>query len=213
MRILVFDTETTGKPEYGQPSESDIQPHIDQIGAEVWDLDGEEIVDSLDVIVKPDGWIIPDEAIAVHGITNEYALEHGIPEKDAIQRLLDIRALSDNFRVGHNVNFDDRIIRIGLKRFFDDLSAEDGNQPSDHWKAGEKFCTMHTIQKAIKFAYLPTIDTIVPGAKKGKPPKLEEAYRLMFPNSGSMKMAHNGREDARHTRETYVEIMKRGWKL
>lgn len=214
MRILVFDTETTGKPEYGQPSESDIQPHIVQIGAEVYDLDGDEIVGALDVVIKPDGWEIPQDLVDnVHGISNEYAHEHGIPEKDAIQMLLDLRAKSDNYRVGHNVNFDDRIIRIGLKRFFDDLTAEDGNQPSDHWKAGEKFCTMYAVQKAIKFAYLPTINTIVPGVKKGKPPKLEEAYQLLFPNSGGMKMAHNGREDARHTREIYVEIMKRGWRL
>jgi len=39
---------------------------------------GEEPV-AYEWLIRPDGWVIPDEAAAIHGITTEHALEHGQP--------------------------------------------------------------------------------------------------------------------------------------
>jgi len=145
-------------------------------------------VDSMDVIVKPEGWTIPEETIAVHGITNEHAAEVGISEKDALSRLLELRARS-SLRIAHNKTFDDRIVRIGLKRFFDDLSApEETPQPSDDWKEGESFCTCYGTKAFCN----------LPGKKL---PKLEEAYKILL--GKDMEGAHNARNDTVACKEVY----------
>lgn len=84
---LFFDTETSGLPRWKEPSESPDQPHIVQLAAELVDLETREVLESMDVIVKPDGWTISAEMTAIHSITQEHALEVGIPEKDAIDQL------------------------------------------------------------------------------------------------------------------------------
>jgi DNA polymerase-3 subunit epsilon len=87
--ITFYDTETTGLPNWKVPSDDESQPHIVQLGAIVCNAETREIIKEIDVIVKPDGWTIPDEVAAIHGITTEIALEKGIPETEAIKMLLD----------------------------------------------------------------------------------------------------------------------------
>ena len=58
---LFFDTETTGLPLFKEPSEHPDQPHLVQLAASLVDLDTRAVLSSIDVIVKPDGWTIPDE--------------------------------------------------------------------------------------------------------------------------------------------------------
>jgi DNA polymerase-3 subunit epsilon len=193
MKIALFwDTETTGLPLWKEPSESPEQPHIVQLSAELVDLETREVVDSMDVIVRPDGWTIPEEMTAIHGITNETALEAGIPEKDAIARLLELRARSV-LRVAHNKTFDDRIVRIGLKRFFDDLQSEDP-QPSDAWKEGESFCTCYGSKSACA----------LPGKKL---PTLEEAHRILV--GLELEGAHNAMNDTRGCKAVYFALKDR----
>ncbi len=189
---LFFDSETTGLPQWKDPSESPAQPHIVQLSAELVDLETREVVDSMDVIVRPDGWTIPEEMTAIHGITNETALEAGIPEKDAIARLLELRARSV-LRVSHNKTFDDRIVRIGLKRYFDDLQSEDP-QPSDAWKEGESFCTCYGSKSACA----------LPGKKL---PTLEEAHRILV--GLELEGAHNAMNDTRGCKAVYFALKDR----
>ncbi|MNG85552.1 DNA polymerase III subunit epsilon [compost metagenome] len=77
--ICVFDTETQGFPQWKLPSDHPDQPHIVDICALLYTPEG-ELVDSFEAMVRPDGWSIPNEVSVIHGITNEMALEHGIPE-------------------------------------------------------------------------------------------------------------------------------------
>lgn len=83
--ILFYDTGTTGLPNWKTPSGGDDQPHMVQIGAVLCNEETKEVIKELDVIIKHDGWVIPAETIAVHGINNEHAAMLGIPEKQAIQ--------------------------------------------------------------------------------------------------------------------------------
>ncbi|MEJ6520298.1 3'-5' exonuclease [Shewanella bicestrii] len=87
--ILPFDTETTGLPDWKSPSEADYQPHLVQLAALLVN-DKFEIVKELDVIIKPNGWVIPDEVAAIHGITTERAMDEGIPEQEALTQLLEM---------------------------------------------------------------------------------------------------------------------------
>lgn len=151
--ILPFDTETTGLPSWKTPSGGDDQPHIVQIAAHVVNANTREITQSLNVIIKPDGWVIPDETIEVHGITNEYAHDVGISEKLAFEMLLSMNEVC-SLRIAHNTTFDNRLVRIGTKRYFSE-------QTQESWKESPYFCTMMNARKIMG----------------GKNPKLEAAYK------------------------------------
>lgn len=194
---LFYDTETTGFPLFSEPSEDPRQPHIVQLGALLIDMDTREILDGLDVIVRPDGWTIPSEASNVHGITTEYALEHGIPERDAIGMLLDMwRAAPTLTRIGFNEPFDARILRIGLFRHFDELTAE-------AWKAGLAHDVMKVVTPICKLP--PTAKMIA--ARRGnsfKQPKLTEAHLHFF--GEELAGAHSALIDATATMRIHFHV-------
>lgn len=177
--VISFDVETTSLPNWKLPSDDESQPHIVQVGAIKFNSETGEQVDLIDVVVKPDGWVIPDEVIAIHGITNEYALERGIQEKDAVSMLLEFIGDDDCF--AFNKNFDKRIIRIGTKRF---LSEDAQNK----WKEKENFfCSMQMANKAI-------------GGKN----TLEKAYTHFV--GESFQDAHDAVVDSRASAMVYFSI-------
>lgn len=132
---IFFDTETTGLPDWKSHSGSDSQPHIVQLAAILCDLDTRKVLQSIDVIIRPDGYEIPKETSDIHGITNELANDVGISEVQALYMFLAL-CKKDTLRVAHNRTFDKRIIRIATKRFCNDEYIE-------NWHDKENFdCTM-----------------------------------------------------------------------
>ncbi len=181
--ILFFDTETTGIPEWKQPSNRKIQPHMVQLAAILADENTREIKDKMDVIIQPDGWIIPQDTIDVHGITNEIAAEKGIPEKEALQMYMKLHFQCD-FRVAHNTTFDNRIIRIALKRYLPTL-VED-----EDWKNRYLFyCTLQHSRKIM-------------GGKSGH--TLPEAYQYFLHKE--FIDGHNAMADTKACMEVYFAI-------
>lgn len=190
---LFFDTETNGLPLWKEPSEHPDQPHIVQLAAELVDLETREVLESMDVIVKPDGWVISSEMTEIHGISHEHALAVGTLEKEAIDQLLAMRAKA-SVRIAHNRTFDDRIIRIGLKRYHDQPDSEEP-QPSDAWKEGEGFCTCYGSRA---LCALP----------KNKLPKLTEAYEIL--TGEKLVGAHSAMVDSAGCRRVYFALKDRG---
>lgn len=140
--ILAYDTETTGLPLFDQPSDDPRQPHIVEIAIGLFDEATGAEVDRYHTIVRPDGWTIPDDVAAIHGITTERALAEGIDERDALFALLALWRRAE-FRIAHNEGFDARIARIGAKRFF-------GEGVADEWKAGRAECTQRLATPILK---------------------------------------------------------------
>lgn len=161
-----FDTETTGLPLFHEPSEDPRQPHIVQLGACLVDLDTRATLATLDVIVKPEGWTIPDEVAAIHGITTERALSVGVPEALAVELLLEMT--KGRLRIAHNESFDARIVRIACKRHFEEVVAEE-------WKAGQASCTATLSTPILKLP--PTPKMVAAGRRHPKTPNLGEAFR------------------------------------
>ena len=194
--ICVFDTETTGLPAFKLPSDDPSQPHIVDICALLYTPDG-ELVDSFEALVKPDGWIIPDDVSAIHGITTEHALAEGIPEVDALLGFLSIWRQA-GLRVAHNVSFDDRILRIGLMRHFDEDTA-------DAFKAGASYCTCQNSKNLVKCP--PTEKMIRAGfGNQYKVPTVAEA--LLHFTGDELIGGHRARPDTEACARIYFELQK-----
>lgn len=178
--IFGYDTETTGLPVWKEPSDSDSQPHLVQLGAVLMDADTKKVIASMDVIIKPDGWVIPDDVAAIHGITTEKALAVGIPEKLALEMFLAMRGEAE--RVAYNKTFDQRIIRIAAKRYLDEAAQEKWAVKEDH------HCSMRMAQKDIG----------------GKQIKLIEAYKHY--TGKDLVDAHSAMADTLASMDVYFAI-------
>jgi DNA polymerase III epsilon subunit-like protein len=78
MKVLIFDTETTGLPKSKIISQDTLDkwPHIVQFSFIIFDTDTNEFVLTKDFVIKMEaGIIISDESIALHGITNQISKE------------------------------------------------------------------------------------------------------------------------------------------
>jgi DNA polymerase III epsilon subunit-like protein len=77
---LFFDTETTGTPRnYNAPvSDSSNWPRLVQLAWIMADDKG-NVLKRKSVIIKPDGFVIPNNVSAIHGITTERAKQEGLP--------------------------------------------------------------------------------------------------------------------------------------
>jgi DNA polymerase III subunit epsilon len=187
MLIMPFDTETSGLPDYKQPSEMPHQPHIVELAALLFDEDTGELVDQLHAIVRPDGWIIPDDVAAIHGITTERAMDEGRPEAEVLAEFLELHSRCA-LRVAHNEDFDQRIVRIAIKRLGDGATQEERDAIADAFKAAPKYCTMKSDAKA----------------RGVKWPKLVEAYK--HHTGRELEGAHSALADAKACAEVYFAM-------
>lgn len=176
MRILVFDTETTGiipKKEGNEIPDKSKYPYIVQISFIIYETQTKELVKSYDFIIDTAKYItIPDETINVHGITNEKSINEGVPIKKALQAFINELYCCD-YLVAHNLNFDTSMIKIELERMKID---PDKILKSDKLKRVEHYCTM------IKGRYLCKIPIV--NEKTGntyyKSPKQYELHNHLF---------------------------------
>ncbi|KZZ72440.1 DNA polymerase III subunit epsilon [Oleiphilus sp. HI0130] len=188
--VLFYDTETTGLPIWKERSSDPAQPHLVQLGAILCDADTKEVLQAIDLIIKPDGWEIPEEVAEIHGITTEKALSVGVSEKQAVDIFLQMRG--DALRVAHNKTFDQRLIRIALSRYdFSDQVRDVWAEKEDH------LCTMLMSKPVLQ---------LEPRGRFGwKPPKLEEAYKHF--TGKELKNAHTAMADARACMDIYFAMI------
>ena len=198
---LFYDAETTGLPDFKAPSEAAHQPHIVQLAALQVDLDTRQTIQSMDVIVRPHGWTIPDEVAAVHGITTEHAADVGIPERLAVEMFMDL--WNNRNRVAHNEQFDARILRIALMRHQGNIfHSPSGKSVPDIWKEGRAECTA---RMATPICALPPTDKMkAVGRFHHKTPNLGEAYRHLTGNN--LQNAHSAMADVLACRDVYFAI-------
>lgn len=194
MKALVYDTETTGLPDWNKPSEDASQPRITQICAELFDDETGEVLSAFHSIIKPDGWTIPPDLEKLTGSTNEKANAVGIDMRLVLPVFMDMWAKAD-FRIAHNESFDMRMVRIELFHVGPMTMA-------DPWKAGKAFCTQNKSQAIIN---LPPTDRMLASGRRGpKPPNLGEAY-LHFTGK-PLENAHNASVDVMACKAVYFGI-------
>lgn len=195
MRAFFYDTETSGLPDFRQPSEAPHQPHVVQFAGCLVDTATRRTIASIDVIAKPDGWTIPAEVAAVHGITTEHAHDVGVPEREIFAMVLSLWDRADQ-RVAHNEEFDARIVRIGLMRFADLATA-------DRWKQGRAECTANMATPICKMP--PTARMVKAGFNNFKKPKLSEAHQILL--GQPLENAHSALADVEGCMRIYWHMV------
>lgn len=177
--VLFLDTETTGIPDRTAKWDTDFAdyPHIVQIAWIFGDIYESHII-------RPDGWEIPDETVSVHGITTEYAREHGEAFVFIIDRFIAF-AQNAGLLCGHNIHFDTGIIKANILR---ELGWEyfDANRVDAALFKGKRIDTMRPTMK--------WVDARMANGRL-KFPNLSELYARCFP--GQTFPAHDALEDCK----------------
>jgi DNA polymerase III epsilon subunit-like protein len=196
---LFLDTETTGLPkDYKAPiSDSANWPRLVQWAFMLYDKSGNQIKTE-NIIIKPDGFLIPEDAARLHGITTEKATAEGVPLDTALKAfgsLLDMAQIL----VGHNLEFDKNIIHSEIYRVY---GKEKWFALANAKFPGRKkmICTMRSGEEFCK----------LPGKFEGKYkwPKLQELHRALF--SEDFSEAHNSSADVQATARCFFEMKRRG---
>ena len=192
---LIFDTETTGVPARGELVTSPSYPHLVELAALLVDDAGREVA-MFDLIVRPDGWTIPAEAAAVHGIDQGMALRGGVPLVVALAAYTNLRAAADEI-VGHNVAFDLDMVEAALHRA--------GRRPA-HPGPSRIICTADL---GTPLARLPPTERMVRAGYGAnfKKPTLTELHQHLF--GEAFEGAHGALADCRAAWRCLLEIRRR----
>lgn len=190
--VLFFDTETTGIPDRAAKWDVDFMeyPHVVQMA---W-IHGCKVENH---IIRPDGWTIPDETVEIHGITNEYAMEHGEPFAAVVDMF--IQDCHDSGLIcGHNIHFDTGIVKANILR---ELGREyyDANDVETALYKGKRIDTMRSTMKWVDARN---------NWGKLKFPNLGELYARCFP--GETFPAHDALEDTKAVARCLPVILELG---
>jgi DNA polymerase III epsilon subunit-like protein len=176
-KILFVDTETTGKALQKLPVRDPRQPHVVQIALLMFEGDTEHL--ALKTLVRPEGFEIPNDARAIHGISTELATTLGLPVLLVLSLYKALVAKTD-WLVGHNIEFDLFVLDCELAR----LGMDRETKPT--------FCTM---RNATDF-------TCLPSPYGGwKWPKLAEAHEILL--GEPLANAHDAMVDLKATYRLY----------
>lgn len=179
---LVFDTETTGFIR-----DKNNPPRLVQLAWIEYDQNGEK-QRMFDYIIKPDGFIIPQDSIDIHGISNEKAHEKGIPLSRAMEEFSEAIRRND-YLIGHNQKYDVAILS-------GEYSKLDMHNP-----LGSIF-KVDTMLLTVDFCKLPK-------AKGGfKFPKLIELHEKLF--NKKFDHAHNAIYDVEATGRCFFKLQDMG---
>lgn len=183
---LAVDVETTGFIINNKKLSDSAQPHIVQIGAILFD-DNDNVKSEINLIIKPDGWTIPEEVSKIHGIRTEDAIRFGVPIEIAINLFNRMARITDRV-ITHNYDFDSQVLECEYIRL--------NRHPE--FKDKIKCCTMKASKELVGAI----------GKNGLKFPKLQEAYKFLF--GSEFEDAHSAFADTLACKRVFLELMRRG---
>lgn len=189
MRILFFDTETTGLPKKWDAPMKDLEnwPHVIQLAWIVTDITG-IVIRKQKHLIYPDGWTMPIGNFWIeNGFTQSENEMQGIHMAYALDIFLSDHQYCD-IMVSHNMVFDHNVIGAEAYRW----NRKSMNNP-------KKICTKEVSTDYCK----------LPGFKgKYKWPKLEELHRILFQKD--FDNAHDALADVIAMKDCFFELVNRG---
>lgn len=209
MRVLVFDTETTGLPKSKimNPDMLNLWPHIVQFSYVIYDTALNDIVESKDAIVKiKDGITIPEDSIKIHGVTNEISQKNGISIEFILNEFF-YHLRNVDLLVGHNISFDINMIKVELLRFIYEANSYISENESRAYKFNLHFLTNYkniycTLHESINLCNIKAIDKF--GKEYIKFPKLLELHQKLFESTPNN--LHNSFNDILITLRCFMKL-------
>ena len=200
MKVLVFDTETTGLQEQGASIyDKSKWPYIIQLSYIYYDLSINSALIKNNYIKLDGSVVISQESYNIHHISREILDTQGIYIVDALKEFNEHLKLCD-IVVGHNISFDKRMIfvecfRHNVTQYFTEFQ----NSKKIH---KPEFCTM---KNTTEFCKLETLSKT--NKAYNKSPKLSELYKILFPNDVLPKDLHNSLTDVAITLRCYLKYI------
>lgn len=194
MRVLIFDTETTGKIQklnkFHKPSifETDCWPRIVELAWVLYEDEGQVLSKEASLIL-PDNFVIPEESIKIHNISNALAKEEGLPLNTVLLSFLEAVKTADVL-VAHNIEFDMKVLcsELARQKRLDDI------QILQHKR---NFCTMLTGTSVCQ----------IPSPYGNyKWPSLAELYRKLL--GTEMGQAHRAMFDVEATASCFFKLLE-----
>lgn len=209
MRILVFDTETTGLPSTKiiNPDTLNLWPHIVQFSYIIYDASLNTIVEKSDSIVKLNSEInISEEASKIHSITNEISKKKGI-NIQKILKLFFYHLKTVHVLVGHNVSFDINMLKVELLRIIYNDKIRRSERVIKNYKYNFHFILNYTnifctLQESIVFCNINCINKY--GKEYLKYPKLLELHQKLFETTPNN--LHNSFNDILVTLRCFMKL-------
>ena len=198
-KIIVLDTETSGLPDRAGFDKSYppwaiahyAKCRVIQLAYQVYEIkrgNARKLYAERNIYIKPNGFIVPPDSIAIHGKTNEFLHEHGIPIEEAL------RVLKEDMEgciliVGHNIEFDKAALAAEAWRM---------SGATEFASRLQNMTTVCTMRAAKEFCGATT--------DKGAPkfPKLMELYLKLF---GKQPLnQHDALGDVKATADCYFQL-------
>jgi len=185
---LIIDTESSGLFSYDKPADAPGQPRIAQIGL-IFVGPDLKVEAEYEFLIKPEGWVMSEDAARVTGLTTEHLKANGGPIAEALA-LYNAGIDARRVIVGHNVDYDTKIFRAENRRA----------GFNDRYMETRTICTMRASTELCQ---------IPPNGNRGgyKWPKLSEAcvhFGIPEPDS------HNALADARSAFQIMLKLAERG---
>jgi DNA polymerase III epsilon subunit-like protein len=190
-RYLIIDCETTGLPRTRHFSPDDVEnwPRLVQIAWGRCDPDG-EIAEARSRIIRPEGFRIPAEATAIHGITHSRARRAGRDLGEVLDEFGEEAGRPGTVLVAHNLEYDWKVLAAEFVRAGKPLSVLE--IPG--------ICTM---KSTTELCCLPR-----PGGLGYKWPTLEELHIYLF--GRSYEGTHDASRDLEACARCFFKLLQTG---
>lgn len=177
MKILFFDTETTGL------ISKTVFPYIVQFSYIVYDTETSSIILKYDEIIKlPPTIEIPEESTNIHHITTEMSKNSTVEILDCLKEFI-ANCKEVDLIVGHNLLFDNQMVIGELKR-------HQGDEYITLFTSMKFYCTM---QETTKFCNISATTKMM--SRYIKYPKLIELHDKLFGENTLSLPLHNSFND------------------
>lgn len=205
MKILVFDTETTGKiDKYIDLSETHRQPYIVQFSYAMYDTDKNTLIINDNIIKIPKNVVIPVECINLHSINQEKSQTEGIRLYTVLSEFF-VKVKEADYIIGHNLEFDVKMLIIEFHRLKEQCADDEPYERIiDYFEKSNQFnskcfCTMKNTVDICK------LENTNNKSKGYKYPRLSELHNHLF--SYEPKNLHNSLFDVVITLRCFYKLI------
>ena len=171
MKILIFDTETTGLPTEKNVSvlPTEKWPYIVQLSYLLYNSNTQKIETYVDSLIKiPQDIVITEDSVKIHKITKEMTQNKGIDIYNALKKFNTVLEEAD-IAVGHNISFDKNMIMVeSIRNGISHNFMKSGVSKKEYctMKNGTEWCKIIAYNRQNKSYF--------------KYPKLNELYSKLF---------------------------------